>query len=331
MAKIAIRADGGSQIGMGHIMRTLVLAKELVKTNEIFYICRIDSPLSDKYKGGIEKIKSEGFEVKYINETSVIEGLKRINADCLITDSYEVDEKYFDETKNIYKKTGYIDDMNLYYFNVDFIINQNFGAENMIYRTNEDTKLFLGTKYLMLREEFRNYSEKVIKKNVKDILITVGGSDNNKITNRLMDFVKDMNYYFHVVVGPAFKDIDELEKFSQKNSKFKLYYNANMPDLMNACDLAISSSGSTLYELMTMTVPTIGIVIADNQRKIAVNMHKSGLIYNIGDFIELDKLNLNKRIECFDYYSRVKMSAQQKHNVTNIDFSELINSIISEN
>ena len=39
--KIAIRADGGSKIGMGHIMRTLVLAKELAKTNDVFYICRI--------------------------------------------------------------------------------------------------------------------------------------------------------------------------------------------------------------------------------------------------------------------------------------------------
>ncbi len=34
--KIAIRAEGGFQIGMGHIMRTLALAKELTKANEVF-------------------------------------------------------------------------------------------------------------------------------------------------------------------------------------------------------------------------------------------------------------------------------------------------------
>ncbi len=34
--KIAIRAEGGFQIGMGHIMRTLALAKELAKANEVF-------------------------------------------------------------------------------------------------------------------------------------------------------------------------------------------------------------------------------------------------------------------------------------------------------
>ena len=34
--RIALRVDGGSIIGMGHIMRTLVLARELAKTNGIF-------------------------------------------------------------------------------------------------------------------------------------------------------------------------------------------------------------------------------------------------------------------------------------------------------
>jgi spore coat polysaccharide biosynthesis predicted glycosyltransferase SpsG len=56
--KIAIRADGGSQIGMGHIMRTLVLAKELNKYDdiEVFYICSIE----EEYFGG----NSQGFDLE---------------------------------------------------------------------------------------------------------------------------------------------------------------------------------------------------------------------------------------------------------------------------
>ncbi|WP_414646568.1 hypothetical protein [Clostridium tetani] len=56
--KIAIRADDGNKICMAHIMRTLVLAKELAKTNDVFYISRVDNPLFSKYKSGIDKIKS---------------------------------------------------------------------------------------------------------------------------------------------------------------------------------------------------------------------------------------------------------------------------------
>ncbi|MBY6829020.1 UDP-2,4-diacetamido-2,4,6-trideoxy-beta-L-altropyranose hydrolase, partial [Clostridium botulinum] len=58
--KIAIRAEGGFQIGMGHIMRTLILAKGLAKTNDVFYICKVDTPLSSKYRPGIDKVKFEG-------------------------------------------------------------------------------------------------------------------------------------------------------------------------------------------------------------------------------------------------------------------------------
>ena len=37
MKKILIRADGGKNIGMGHIMRMLVLAKELRKSCKIVF------------------------------------------------------------------------------------------------------------------------------------------------------------------------------------------------------------------------------------------------------------------------------------------------------
>lgn len=101
--KIAIRADGGSKIGMGHIMRTLVLAKELAKTNDVFYICRVDVPISNIYTSGINKIKKEGFSVITINENNILEELNKIEANMLITDSYDVDENYFNETKKCLK------------------------------------------------------------------------------------------------------------------------------------------------------------------------------------------------------------------------------------
>ncbi len=209
--KIAIRADGGSEIGMGHIMRTLVLAKELAKTNDVFYICKVDVPLSSKYKQGIDKVKAEGFDIVTINENNILSELKNISSDCLITDSYDVNEQYFNLTKDMFKITGYIDDMNLYYFNVDFIINQNIGAEEYSYEVNKDTKLFLGTNYTMLRKEFRKNFNKNLKKEVQNVMITVGGGDPDGITNTICDYVKDLELKFHIVIGSSFKE-ENIEK-----------------------------------------------------------------------------------------------------------------------
>lgn len=289
--KIAIRADGGSQIGMGHIMRTLVLAKELAKANDIFYICKVDVPLSSKYKSGIDKVKGEGFNVVTINENNIINDLKNIAVDCLITDSYDVNEEYFNLTKGMFEITGYIDDMNLHYFNVDFIINQNIGAEEYSYKANKDTRLFLGTNYTMLREEFRKNPNKNIKKEVQNFMITVGGADPNGITNIICNYVKDLEFKFHVIIGPSFKEenIKKLIYLKKLKDNINLYFNANMIEIMNKCDIAISACGSTLYELSACQVPTLGLIIADNQEKIAYKMDERGLIYNLGWYEELTK------------------------------------------
>ncbi|WP_282804684.1 UDP-2,4-diacetamido-2,4,6-trideoxy-beta-L-altropyranose hydrolase [Clostridium tetani] len=289
--KIAIRADGGSEIGMGHIMRTLVLAKELAKTNDVFYISRGDNPLSSKYKSGIDKVKSQGFNVVIINEHKFIKELCEVEADCLVTDSYDVSEEYFNTTKKNFKVTGYIDDMNLYYFNVDFIINQNIGAEEYRYKVNKGTKLFLGSNYTMLREEFRNLQYKDINKKISDIMITVGGADLNGITNKICDYVKDLEFKFHIVIGPSFKEenIEKLVRLKNTRNTINLYFNVNMIEIMNKCDIAISACGSTLYELAACSIPTIGIIIADNQETVAYKMHEKGLIYNLGWFTVLTK------------------------------------------
>ncbi|WP_090089755.1 UDP-2,4-diacetamido-2,4,6-trideoxy-beta-L-altropyranose hydrolase [Clostridium uliginosum] len=327
--KFAIRADGGSKIGMGHIMRTLVLAKELAKTNDVFYICKVNNPLSDKYKPGIDKIKAEGFDVICINENNILEELEKINADCLITDSYDVDENYFMQTKHLFYKTGYFDDMNLYYFDVDFIINQNINAEDFKYNVNNDTKLMLGCKYLMLREEFRNVLKKHTHKKVHNIMITVGGADPSNITGEILSWVKDLEYTFHVVIGPSFNSEYKLEKL--RNEKVKLYYNADMYQIMKKCDMAISGCGSTLYELAVCGVPTIGIVIADNQKAIACRMHEKEIIINAGICNQLEKYSFTEHIENMsnNYNLRKNMSLKGSELIDNKGIGRILSIIES--
>jgi UDP-2,4-diacetamido-2,4,6-trideoxy-beta-L-altropyranose hydrolase len=292
--KVGIRADGGYSIGMGHIMRTLVIAKELSKTNEVFYICAD----SNEYEKGINKILSEGFQIKFINQVSMKENMKIINADVLITDSYNVDEDYFNFTKKQFSKTVYIDDTNLFYFNVDIIINQNIGAENLDYKCNKDTKLLLGSKYAMLRNEFRNNYTIKLKKNVKEIMITLGGADPFNVTEKILSYVYDAKYNYHVVIGPSFQYTGFIQKYDNDNIIF--YNNANMFDIMSKCDIAISACGSTLYEFCACGIPVIGILIAENQKLTTEKLEKIGAIKNIGWYNEFSKNILLNSISSMD-------------------------------
>ncbi|WP_338031245.1 UDP-2,4-diacetamido-2,4,6-trideoxy-beta-L-altropyranose hydrolase [Clostridium paridis] len=314
-----MRADGGSQIGMGHIMRTLTLAKNLRKNNDVFYVCRVDIPLTNKYSMGIKKIKEEGFNVVIINEENTISELNNIKADLLITDSYDVDERYFFETKKIFKNTVYIDDLNLFYFDVDILINPNITAVDFQYQVPNDTRLLLGTKYLMLREEFRVEKAKEDREEIKDIMITVGGGDPLNITNKILEYIIDLKINYHVVIGPAFdvEVIKKIESICKGRKNIKLYKNSNIVDVMKKCDLAISACGSTIYELCAINIPILGIILADNQYKIGTKMHEKDLIYCLGWYYELKKENI---IGGINYYSDIKVRKKTRN-----DQSKIIN------
>ncbi len=287
---------------MGHIMRTLVLAQKLKENHNVFYACRMDDSLSDKYKLGIEKVESEGFNVVKLYENNLKSEVKDIKADCIITDSYDVDEEYFNILKKYFKISGYLDDEKICnYFNVDFLINQNIYAEDLNYNVNLDTELMLGNKYIILRDEFRNLKKKEIKKNIENIMITLGGGDNDNLTEVIIkSLVKLKNVVLHIVVGPAFKYMENLKKYQSSN--VKLYFNANMAKIMRECDLAVASCGTTLYELAAIGIPTIGLVVAENQALAAETMDAKGIIkYS-------DLQNLYKDIVYLSYEKRKHMS-----------------------
>ncbi|NFT94980.1 UDP-2,4-diacetamido-2,4,6-trideoxy-beta-L-altropyranose hydrolase [Clostridium botulinum] len=288
--KIAIYTNGGTTIGMGHIMRMLALAKELSFNNDVIFICKTHKENPYKYRAGLEKVKEQGFNVVEVCEQNFMNEIKNIKADCIITDSYDVNEEYFNIVKKHFKYSGCIDDINTCnYFNVDFLINLNIYAKKLNYKTNNDTKLLLGSNYVLLRDEFRNLHNlsKNINSVIKKIFITVGGSDNSNFTEDIIKKLNGFDYELHIIVGAEFIYIDKLKAY--ENDKIKLHFNANMVQLMCECDVAISSCGSTLYELASCGTPTLGIIVADNQKLAAEAMNSLGII----KYTEIDDIYLN--------------------------------------
>jgi UDP-2,4-diacetamido-2,4,6-trideoxy-beta-L-altropyranose hydrolase len=322
--KICIRADGGSFIGMGHIMRTLVIAQELRRRGfYVFYACKSDAPLSNKYRSGIDKIKEEDFDIVFLREENVIEDLIAISADCIITDSYDVNEEYFRVVHKYFKTSGCIDDENRYsYFDVDFLINQNPYANSLIYEVNKNTKLMLGTQYVILRNEFRNLPNKIINGKIENIMITVGGSDNSNLTERIIKKLNDFAAYkLHIVIGKGFNNIEEIRKYECEN--IILYFDPQMSELMLTCDVAISSCGTTLYELFVCGTPTIGIITADNQELTAKTLDENGII----KYAEID--NVDRKLLGLTKSRRENMYNQGKKIVDGLGYKRVIDTICS--
>jgi UDP-2,4-diacetamido-2,4,6-trideoxy-beta-L-altropyranose hydrolase len=56
----------------------------------------------------------------------------------------------------------------------------------------------------------------------------------------------------------------------------------NMAELMAAADLAIGAGGTTTWERCCLGLPSIVLVLADNQREVAEAMSAAGAIWNVG-------------------------------------------------
>lgn len=307
---IAFRVDGGFQIGMGHLMRCLSLAKEFRSSGcQIFFIS------ADPVGNNI--IDTQDFEVIKI-DTGIDFGvamiqkiLKAKSIDCLIIDSYQVSQEFFLKLKLFVKLLCYVDDLNLLDYPVDVLINGNIGASKMGYRPySEQELLLLGPSFNLIREEFRGLPQRQVSSRIESILVTMGGSDPLNLTVRIMQAIKDnlslAGIHFGIVIGRGFTSQTELYQLRQSLTNVVLYENVSrISELMLRADLAISAGGSSLYELCATGTPAWAIIVASNQEYIVRCLAELGYIKNLGWYENIQFNMLPEMIANYSFAERV--------------------------
>lgn len=204
-----------------------------------------------------------------------------------LIDSYYVTEKYLSSVSDIVR-TVYMDDLNSACWNVDALINYNIFSSVYDYAGYDGTrtKLLLGPKYAPLRSEFVNCPSHEIK-DVTDILVSSGGSDPERITEKIMSGIcqKVSEYIvFHFIVGALNPRLEDIKNIANEQKNVVLHINEHsMSELMGKCDIAISAAGTTLYELCATGIPTITYTLADNQLAAARLFDDLGIMLNAGD------------------------------------------------
>lgn len=288
---VFIRADANEYIGTGHVMRCLSIAKALQKFGEQILFITADN------RGDI-LIRQAGFNSICLNcdwtdmdsELNMLKSIMRKNEPCLmLIDDYYVTEKYFRELSNI-TRLAYIDDMNSACWDVDYLINYNIFASVFDYSQYEGkkTRLLLGPQYAPLREEFQNVCQRQIGDRIENVLVSAGGADPEKITEKILEVIcKDDTFSkikFHFIAGALNPRIELIKSVSETLDNVVLHINEqHMAELMQACDIALSASGTTLYELCACGLPTITYTLADNQLVAADEFQKQGIMINAGD------------------------------------------------
>ncbi|MBP5262384.1 MAG: UDP-2,4-diacetamido-2,4,6-trideoxy-beta-L-altropyranose hydrolase [Clostridiales bacterium] len=290
---IYFRADGNQQIGTGHIMRCLSLADALRKHGK-------DSTFIVSGEQMTDLISSRGYSCISLrndprdkdNEVGmVLEFLD--DCEMFILDSYYAAPSYVEWICGNFKK-AYIDDLVSSPLPVEILIDYNIYASESAYQdlySNSGVKLpelILGISHVPLRDEFRMIPPLEINDRCSDVLISTGGSDPLHFALQMMkSILKDSDTdrrTYHFLIGSMNSDKEQLELLAKEKDNIKIHSNvSDMKSLIRSCDIAVSASGSTLYEICACGVPLITYTLADNQLAGANAFADQGLASYCGD------------------------------------------------
>ena len=263
--KIVIRVDGGQieEIGTGHIIRMIALAKSLITDgHQLFFITRKDK----NYKLGYNLLSKDlscitkGFFSNNLinNSQEEVKLILSLQPDIVIFDRFNTEKEVHQQLQSNNIKTISFEDRGSGLSNADLIINAIF--DDMPKKRN--TKL--GFQYLILpKTKIEHIKEP--SKDVKNISICMGGYDNRSLLKYIINnipHIDTINYRYIIGDEVVYKNFANENK--SKNIFF-LHRPRNFHEIISDTDIAISAGGLTLFEYVSMGIPTIAIPQYEHQ------------------------------------------------------------------
>lgn len=284
-SQLLIRADGGPQIGTGHVMRMMALAQAYRRRGG-----RVAMVVGELPRVLMRRLESEKIQVYPIQNASAdladaietCEIAAVVRPDWIVLDGYKFDDSYQAKILDSGARILVMDDFgHATHVHADWVVNQNIVGNTYQEKVASKPRYLSGVRYALLRNEFLATAARRIPATAKRILVTFGGADPDNWTIRTLQILSDMNLRKLVVdcvVGScygAFAELEQLRKYA--NLTLRIHKNVDrMSSLMMRADLAISAAGTTCYELARCGVPTITMPIADNQIAVARTLHEHG-------------------------------------------------------
>ncbi len=318
MMDVVIRTDASLTIGTGHVMRCLTLAEALKQQGaDITFICRAHKghllarieqhgfktyklPESIENTNDAEQSNSTERErlygTQWLGSTQQQDAeqcqpiLEKIRPDWLIIDHYAIDAVWQRLLTDSYKQLMVIDDLADRTHECDLLLDQTYGRseEDYIDYVPKNCQMLLGSQYALLRPEFAQWREYSLKRRVKPelkkLLITMGGVDPDNVTGQVLKALKGCKLpqalEVTVILGETAPNIEAVQQQAKEmpyKTQIKTAVN-NMSELMANADLAIGAAGATTWERCCLGLPSIQVVIAENQKIIAYNLQEVSAI-----------------------------------------------------
>ncbi|MFC4700527.1 UDP-2,4-diacetamido-2,4,6-trideoxy-beta-L-altropyranose hydrolase [Glaciecola siphonariae] len=279
---VLFRVDAALEIGSGHVMRCLTLARALKSasinceflcrqtTGDLIAFIRQQGFVVHSLSPALNKHAND-FDTTSIQSLDAQQSLKVISQDyeLLIVDHYELGAEYCAMLRKRCRSIMVIDDLADREHDCDLLLDQNlFHALEKRYAglLQEHCTRLLGPKFALLRPEFYQATHKKIDGR---ILVGFGSSDPHNLSAIALEAIARLDckaLSVDLVIGDNYPWREALENKVKQQQNVALHVQTpHMAKLMCQAQFMLGAGGTTHWERCICALPALVVTCADNQ------------------------------------------------------------------
>ncbi len=303
-------------IGTGHVRRMITLAGQLQDRG--WQPLFISLPLAGHV---LDNVKQHGFDVvelelappdKHRHIASPVHAhwlphcwkedalqvqaiLSQRNIDTVCVDHYALDWRWEEAIGLDPHHIVVVDDLADRRHHCGLLVDGNLGRNAKDYKglVPETAQTACGPHYALLRPEFAaQRQQSKLRRNagkLESILVALGGVDNDNVTGVVLDALENMKLpsttRLDIVMGGQSPSLPIIRaRLAHQRVSARLYVDTTaMAALMAAADLAIGGAGVTAWERCALGLPSLLVILAENQRSGANALSHAGAARLVGE------------------------------------------------
>jgi UDP-2,4-diacetamido-2,4,6-trideoxy-beta-L-altropyranose hydrolase len=283
--RILFVVDAGPKVGGGHVMRSLTLASALEAQGASWAFLGPPAVggLLDAFAPAAPRLAAASTQPRDLANAIGAEAF-----DAVVFDHYGLSERDH-RAMGQGRPVLVIDDLADRGLGADVVLDSGPArtAEDYAGLVGEATRLLLGPQFAPVRPEFAALRETALAwrgEPVHRVLVSLGLTDLDGITARVVERLRPRigEIGLDIVLGSAAPSLPGLTKVARRDPRLHIHVDSpHMARLVAEADLAVGAAGSSAWERCTLGLPTLQVILAENQRPAATALAERGAALNV--------------------------------------------------
>jgi len=336
---VLFRCDGSSEIGLGHVVRCLALAKAL----RAHHGCHIAFAMQQDTMG-FAMVEQQGYPVwgpSKSRETCsydpwLIDIVDRVKAEVLVLDVRDyLSRKVIQDFRTQGKLVVTIDDPSDRRLDADLAFYPPVPQVQKMNWVGFTGQVYSGWEWVIVRDDFL-ISPPSMSKRRPVILVTMGGSDPAGMTLKALEALEQLDCDCQVllILGSACRNISDITNRA-KDSSLDIDIRVgvtNMSNLMCQADLALASFGVTAYELTLLGIPAVYLCLTEDHLESAMALCQEGVATCLGINEGVEIANISNEVKQLlaNPSRRERMTQRAKRLIDGFGARRIANLMIAE-